>query len=383
MSLRPQDCRLDEFDAVVDQQVELGDYPLADTVAGGALVYRAATLEVAAATAAGESAVLSELAMALSAGPGIVVVRGAVDPAAVDAVSAAFRRIIEQERRAAAGRGDHFGKPGANDRVWNALEKLAVLDADAFVAYYASAAVSLGARAWLGPAFQMTSQVNVVNPGGEAQLPHRDYHLGFMTDDDAARYPAHVHTLSPLLTLQGAVAHVETPVESGPTKFLAHSHKYAAGYVAWRRADFVEYFEEHFAQVPLRIGDLVYFNPALFHAAGTNRTAHIHRMVNLLQVNSAFGRAMESVDRARMVAAVYPALRNARRAGTDLRLLGNALACCAEGYAFPSNLDRDQPVDRLTPESQAEVVWRALLDDADDVDVAAAVAAHGARRLTH
>ena len=32
------------------------------------------------------------------------------------------------------------------------------------------------------------------------------------------------------------------------------------------------------------------------------------RMANLLQVSSAYGRAMESVDRARMSAALYPAL---------------------------------------------------------------------------
>ena len=32
---------------------------------------------------------------------------------------------------------DHFAKAGANDRVWNALEKLAVRDSEAFVDYYA------------------------------------------------------------------------------------------------------------------------------------------------------------------------------------------------------------------------------------------------------
>ncbi|MEI2775035.1 MAG: phytanoyl-CoA dioxygenase family protein [Tetrasphaera sp.] len=55
-------------------------------------------------------------------------------------------------------------------------------------------------------------------------------------------------------------------------------------------------------------GDLVWFNPALMHAAGTNVSAGIQRMANLLQVSSAFGRAMESVDRERVVNAIYPAL---------------------------------------------------------------------------
>ncbi len=43
--------------------------------------------------------------------------------------------------------------------------------------------------AWLGPGYQVTSQVNVVNPGGQAQVAHRDYHLGFMTEAQAPRTP--------------------------------------------------------------------------------------------------------------------------------------------------------------------------------------------------
>src|SRR5205085_11682474 len=97
---------------------------------------------------------------------------------------------------------------------------------------------------WLGPGYQVSSQVNVVNPGGEAQRPHRDYHLGFLTDEEAFRYPLHIHLLSPVLTLQGAVAHCDMPVETGPTMYLPHSQKYEAGYVAWRRPDFIAYFDE-------------------------------------------------------------------------------------------------------------------------------------------
>jgi ectoine hydroxylase-related dioxygenase (phytanoyl-CoA dioxygenase family) len=65
-------------------------------------------------------------------------------------------------------------------------------------------------------------------------------------------------------------------------------------------------------QLPLRKGDLVFFNPAVMHGAGTNHTADRFRMVNLLQVSSAFGRAMETVNRTRMLRALYPALRVAR-----------------------------------------------------------------------
>jgi hypothetical protein len=83
-------------------------------------------------------------------------------------------------------------------------------------------------------------------------------------------------------------------------------------------------------------------------------------MANLLQVSSAFGRAMETVDRTAMCRALYPALLAQRAAGADERTLRNVVAACAEGYAFPTNLDRDQPIGGLAPETQAELVWRAL-----------------------
>ena len=355
-----------EFAALVEQPIPLTDYPHAAAVEHGAIVYDAANLR----KGFGENAevVEAEIARVLSTGPGVFVVRNAVDADVVDPVSKVFFEIVTEQRASNSASGDHFGKPGANDRIWNALEKLAVNYPAAFVAYYANDMIALGARAWLGPMYQMTSQVNVVNPGGAAQMPHRDFHLGFMTDDVAEQFPRHVHRLSPYLTLQGAVAHCDMPIETGPTLYLANSHRYEPDIPAWRRPEFIEYFDKHRTQVPLRTGDLVYFNPALFHAAGNNITTDVRRMANLLQVNSGFGRAMESVDRRRMSVAVYPELLKAKANGVDREQLANVIASCAEGYAFPTNLDRDQPVGRLTPESQAEILQSAL---ASNIPIAA------------
>ena len=230
----------------------------------------------------------------------------------VDRATAAFDEIIAAERAAGGGHNDHFAKAGANDRIWNALEKLAVRDPGTFVDYYGNDILALISTAWLGPGYQMTSQVNVVRPGGQAQDPHRDYHLGFLSNETAARFPAHVHLLSPVLTLQGAVAHSDMPIESGPTMYLPYSHAYEPGYLAWRLPEFRELFAGRYVQLPLAKGDAVFFNPALFHGAGTNVSADVQRMANLLQVSSAFGRAMETVDRAKVSRAIFPVL-TARR----------------------------------------------------------------------
>jgi ectoine hydroxylase-related dioxygenase (phytanoyl-CoA dioxygenase family) len=358
-----EDCRLEDFRAVVETTTDLADYPYADEVRENVLVY-GSRLRDHITTPEGRRDVQAELARALADGPGIVVFAGAFpDTGVVDRATAVFQAMIDEQKAAGVVGGDHFATPGANDRVWGALDKFAVRDPEAFAAYYDNDVIALVSEAWLGRGYQLTSQVNVVNPGGRAQVAHRDYHLGFMSEEQALAYPAHVHRLSPVMTLQGAVAHCDMPVETGPTMYLPHSQKYAPGYVAFHRPEFTAYFDEHFVQLPLRKGDAVFFNPALFHGAGTNRSADVRRMANLLQVSSAFGRAMESVDRTAMCRALHPVLRARKAAGSDERTLRNVVAASAEGYAFPTNLDRDQPMGGLAPETQAELVWRALQED--------------------
>ena len=361
---RESDCRLEDFTALVERGTDLADYPHAAEVADNVLIYDSATLRAAVTDEAGREQVEGELVRALTDGPGVIVLKGAFgDLDVVDRATAVFDAMIADERASGGEASDHFAAAGANDRVWNALEKLALRDPETFVDYYGNDVLALVATAWLGPSYQMTSQVNVVRPGGVAQDPHRDYHLGFLSNEVAARYPAHVHLLSPVLTLQGAVAHSDMPVESGPTMYLPYSHQYAPGYLAWRLSEFREYFGRHHVQLPLAKGDAGFFNPALFHGAGSNVSTDIQRMANLLQVSSAFGRAMETVDRTATAKAVYPALQVRRAAGVDAESLANAVTCAADGYPFPTNLDRDPNVGGLTPLAQTELLHRALDED--------------------
>jgi ectoine hydroxylase-related dioxygenase (phytanoyl-CoA dioxygenase family) len=381
--LRTADCDLDDFVPLVEQRPDPADFPLATEVVDRVLVYDAERLRAEVGRPDGDDTVAAELVHALTDGPGVIAVRGAFpDTAVVDRASAAFDAMIADERAAGGARGDHFARAGANDRVWNALEKLAVRDPHTFVDYYANDVIALVSRAWLGPGYQVTSQVNVVRPGGQAQDPHRDYHLGFLDNDVVERYPTHVHLLSPVLTLQGAVAHSDMPVESGPTMYLPYSHQYPPGYLAWRLPEFRGYFQEHYVQLALAKGDAAFFNPALLHGAGTNVSADIQRTANLLQISSAFGRAMESIDRDRVLRAIYPVLLDRAAAGMSAEALGRALAAAAEGYPFPTNLDLDQPVGGMTPSSQAALAAEALASGASADDLAALLDGYAARRTT-
>jgi ectoine hydroxylase-related dioxygenase (phytanoyl-CoA dioxygenase family) len=376
------DCRLEEFRRLVERHARLAEYPLASAVHHNVLSYEGDDIRRMAAEPESCKALMAEWARALMEGPGILIFKNAFpDAAVIDAATDRFFAMIEEQRAGAGNAGDHFAKPGANDRIWNALEKLCLRDPQMFARYYANAAIALVSEAWLGPGYQITSQINVVNPGGAAQQPHRDYHMGFQTADVLARFPAHAHRLSPVLTLQGAVAHCDMPVESGPTLYLPYSQTYELGYLAWRRPEFIEYFDKHRIQLPLAKGDAVFFSPALFHAAGSNHTTDVKRIANLLQVSSAYGRAMESVDRTRMSAALYPVLLTL---GNELSAAecANAVAACAEGYSFPTNLDRDPPLYGLAPETQAQLMLKALAEKWPAGAFSEALGKQAWRRLT-
>lgn len=315
-------------------------------------------------------------------GPGVLVIQGALNTELVDEATLAFNEIIERER--GSSHGDHFAKPGANDRVWNALEKLALHNANLFARYYANDMLAWACEAWLGPAYQITSQINSVNPGGQAQVAHRDYHLGFMTPSAAARYPESVHRLSAHLTLQAGIAHVDMPIESGPTQLLPHSQKFSHGYLLANMPQAQTLFEEHYVQVALQKGDLLIFSPALLHAAGTNFSPDIKRMANLLQISSAFGRAMETVDRTGICRVVYPELLALKQSGSlSEQQLEHAVAATAEGYAFPTNLDRDPPLNGLAPQNQQALLLEALAQEWSRARFNQALDDQAERRLTN
>jgi ectoine hydroxylase-related dioxygenase (phytanoyl-CoA dioxygenase family) len=380
----PTGARVADLAALTERQTDRADYPLSASVEKNVLIYDCRQLRPLLSAAETRRALMAEWVDALSSGPGVVVLKYAeTDHAMIDAASDLFRSIIAEQNRTGAGGGDHFAKPGANDRIWNSLEKHCLADPENFARYYGNEFLAAISEAWLGPAYQMTAQVNVVNPGGAAQSAHRDYHLGFQSAAEIERYPLHVQMFSPMLTLQGAIAHVDTPMETGPTLLLPFSQIWPEGYLAMGQQEVKDHFAAHHVQLPLEKGDMLFFSPALLHAAGTNRSADVRRMVNLFQVSSAYGRAMETVDRVRMAKALYPVLQAARASGSlTATQIACAIAATAEGYAFPTNLDRDPPIGGMAPKSQARLVQEALAAGWTPEDLARALDQAAEKRLS-
>ena len=372
----------DEFRNCCARTTVIEEYPLASGLQHNVVMYTGERFRDGARNSRACLTLKTELHRCLKDGPGVLVVRNAfADTEVIDVATGIFNDIILKEKELAQHRGDHFTNPGENDRVWNALQKFCEHDATAFLDYYANPVLGIMSESWLGPCFQMTSQVNIVKPGGQAQKPHRDYHLGFQNDSVVCEYPLSVQVASQYLTLQGAVAHSEMSVDSGPTKVLPFSHQYCPGYLAWRNLEFQKYFEEHSVQISLMKGDALFFSPAVFHAAGAN-TTRVDRVANLLQVSVAFGKTMETIDWPGITKLVYPVLLKRYETAEPnldfMRWLGGSIA---EGYSFPTNLDSDPPIEGSAPVSIQQLMTRCLRDRTPVRDFNAAVDASVRRRM--
>lgn len=366
-----QQPSLEHFKQLCAQSTDPTLYPYAKSVISNVPIYDIASLP----THAEIDSIQDEWHHILRSGPGVLVIRNFVpDTALLQRINTVFTDIIDVESHSTS-KGDHFAASGNNARIWNSFQKHAEHHPASFVRYYSNPWLSRVCESWLGPSYQVTAQVNLVRPGGKPQVSHRDYHLGFQTAESCSRFPRVMQVASQYLTLQGAVAHSDMPLESGPTRFLPFSQQFDEGYMAYRLQEFIDYFSQNWVSVDLKMGDAVFFNPALFHAAGENRTTDVERSANLLQISSAFGRTMESIDTATIIAKCWGEVQKlCEEDGTTQDEIDAILAAIGEGYPFPTNLDRRPPAPGgMAPENEVDVLHQALKQGWSTEEVSSAI----------
>ena len=354
------DIDYDDLAKICSQKTLQEDYPFADSVSNNVVIYDANYLETFIGDSENELRLKTELHQVLEGGPGVFVIRNLYRHDAIDQSNNIFEKIVESEGNTG---NDHFAS-GTNTRIWNAFQKVALEDPEAFISYYSNNLLKLVAESWCGPNSQMTAQVNIVRPGGEMQKPHRDYHLGFQENQVVELFPISAHRLSNYLTLQGGVAHTDMPLASGPTMVLPYSQQYELGYLAWRDNACTDFFNENAVQNQMNKGDGIFFNPALLHGAGSNTTKDFHRIGNLLQISSPFGKTMERIDYLKIINRIYPLLlEHSINKTLSEKLIENVLVCATDGYAFPTNLDNDKNSNsKLQGMTMFELTKQSLLD---------------------
>lgn len=354
------DIDYDDLAKICSQKTLQEEYPFADSVSNNVVIYDANYLESFIGDSENELRLKTELHQVLEGGPGVFVIRNLYRHDAIDQSNNIFEKIVESEGNTS---NDHFAS-GTNTRIWNAFQKVALEDPNAFISYYSNNLLKLVAESWCGPNSQMTAQVNIVRPGGEMQKPHRDYHLGFQENQVVELFPISAHRLSNYLTLQGGVAHTDMPLASGPTMVLPYSQQYELGYLAWRDIACTDFFNDNAVQNQMNKGDGIFFNPALLHGAGSNTTKDFHRIGNLLQISSPFGKTMERIDYLKIINRIYPLLlEHSINKTLSEKLIENVLVCATDGYAFPTNLDNDKNSNsKLQGMTMFELTKQSLLD---------------------
>ncbi|KAK3717188.1 hypothetical protein LTR37_005897 [Vermiconidia calcicola] len=356
---------IQEFETLTQQVTLKETYPLANKLEKNVPVYDCNNFDIT--NAKQIDSLQDELYHNLTSGPGVYVLKHFfTDINTIDAANEAYDSIINRELEQSGAKGDHFAPASSNSRIWNSFSKHACQAPENFTSYFSNPWFPIVCHSYLGPGYQITSQVNIVRPGGQPQMPHRDYHLGFQTDEDVVRWPKAVHAMSSLLTLQGAVAHTDMPIESGPTRILPWSQRFAEGFRAYRSKEFIEYFEQNYVSLAMEKGDAIFFNPALFHAAGENTTKDFDRSANLIQVSSPFGKTMEKIDSLPLVDATYDALLAKYRIEGMSQEVDAFIRAVADGYPFPTNLDCRPPASgRMAPECEQDVLRRGVSEGRD------------------
>ncbi|KAF4464330.1 hypothetical protein FALBO_8831 [Fusarium albosuccineum] len=362
---------LDAFKALCSQKATKEQYPLATDIKENVPIYDLP--DYSRLTEEQKSALQDEWYRVLLHGPGVLVTAGLFqDHKVIDKATETYASIIQKENQGTKTAGDHFAGAGKNDRIWNSFSKHGLEDPASFLSYFSNPYLGLIFGSWLGPGYRITSQVNNVRPGGQPQVSHRDYHLGFMSTERCGGYPRAMQVASQCLTLQGAVAHVDVPLESGPTRLLPFSQAFDAGYMAYRLPEFNEFFLEKYIMLPLQKGDGLFFNPALFHAAGENTSTDINRLVNLLQISSAFGKPMETIDALPLVESTWDnltTLYKEKGLNDEVKMFVSAVG---EGYPFPTNLDNNPPKnENMAPDSEQDIILDALVNKRNKAEVLA------------
>src|SRR5918994_1883695 len=120
------DYDVDAFRELVSRKTDHADVPHAVTIDHNVPVYDGEALYDIARDPARRRGLLGELAWVLGQGPGVLAVqRGLTERNRLSEATAIFNEIIAEQHAAGRAVGDHFAKPGSNDRVWNSHEKLA------------------------------------------------------------------------------------------------------------------------------------------------------------------------------------------------------------------------------------------------------------------
>ena len=131
------ECNLADFKKTVDQKLDIGSVPNAAEINKNIPIYNIEDLQNALQSDELKFELMAEWAWILRESSGAIVLRNAYkDTTVIDEATKLYEDIIADEKLKSGGGADHFAAAGANDRIWNSLQKLCESSPDVFLRYF-------------------------------------------------------------------------------------------------------------------------------------------------------------------------------------------------------------------------------------------------------
>ena len=127
------DINLCDFADLCSQKVSKTNYPFCSNIKKKVVIYNGEQIRSIINTPKSFE-LKSELHYCLKEGPGVLIIQQAfLQKKTIDKASEIFLGIIKKEKGNAIHHGDHFARPGQNERLWNSLQKLCEIDPKTFI----------------------------------------------------------------------------------------------------------------------------------------------------------------------------------------------------------------------------------------------------------
>ena len=147
-------CRVEDFEKIIKKKLDPNLLSHFSEIKDNIPIYNMKLLREKLHDKDERLSLMSEWAYVLSQSSGVLVLKNTYDDcSSIDDATKIYEKIIIEEKEKNIGGSDHYAKPGANDRIWNSLQKLCQKDSFVFAKYFGNEVISAVCESYLGPAY--------------------------------------------------------------------------------------------------------------------------------------------------------------------------------------------------------------------------------------
>ena len=138
-----ESCNIKNFEEIIKQKIDANLLSHFSEIKNNIPIYNMKNLKDNLHDKNKRLSLLSEWAYIFSQSSGVLVLENTYDDcSSIDEATKIYEKIIIEEKEKNIGGSDHYAKPGANDRIWNSLQKLCEKNPLVFAKYFGNEIIS-------------------------------------------------------------------------------------------------------------------------------------------------------------------------------------------------------------------------------------------------